>query len=109
LIKRNDRWGFASLDSGEIIIPIYQELKLFSEEMAAFKLNDLYGFLDINGVEVISPLYDEVTSFKMAVAFFKQDGKWGLIDRVGNKILEPLTIGPFELYMMYQAVRLRVS
>jgi hypothetical protein len=80
---------------GDVVIkPKYQEIREFSEGLAAIKLNDLWGFIDSDGKEIISPTYKAVQDFRFGRSVVEKaddDGfsrvvPYAVIDKQGNVI-----------------------
>lgn len=82
-------WGFLNPD-GHVIIPFkYEEVKDFSQHLAAVKLNGKWGFIDTSGRTVIPFIYDEVLSGFFGVnsdARVVADGRSFYIDRTGKEV-----------------------
>lgn len=77
-------WGFIDLN-GEMTIPCqYDEVKNFSEGLAAVKKNDKWGFIDKTGELFIDNGFDEVKDFREDHAAVMKDNKWGFIDNTGT-------------------------
>lgn len=67
----------------------YDEVRIFSEEMAAVKVNGKWGFINKSGKEVIKPEYDAATDFENGFARVKLNGRWGCINKKG-KVVVPI-------------------
>lgn len=67
----------------------YDEVRKFSEEMAAVKVNGKWGFINKSGKEVIKPEYDAATDFENGFARVKLNGRWGCINKKG-KVVVPI-------------------
>lgn len=67
----------------------YDEVRKFSEKMAAVKVNGSWGFINKSGKEVIKPEYDAASDFENGFARVKLNGRWGFIDKEG-KIVIPI-------------------
>jgi outer membrane protein assembly factor BamD (BamD/ComL family) len=78
----NRKFGFINpLDSNIIIYPMYQEVRDFSNGLAAVKFNNLWGFIDKRGNVIIDIIYDEVRDFQEGFAGVKTSGLWQIIDK----------------------------
>lgn len=83
------KWGFVDL-TGNIVVPLeYEDVNLFSHNLASVKKNGLYGYVDTEGKVVIPLIYDSVKSFENGIACITIDKKYGVIDINGNAVLEP--------------------
>ena len=67
----------------------YDEVRKFSEEMAAVKVSGKWGFINKSGKEVIAPVYRVVSDFENGFARVNQNGSWGCINKEG-KIIIPI-------------------
>ena len=67
----------------------YDEVRKFSEEMAAVKVSGKWGFINKSGKEVIKPEYDVATDFENGFAKVKLNGRWGCINKKG-KVVVPI-------------------
>ena len=67
----------------------YDEVRIFSEEMAAVKVSGKWGFINKSGKEVIAPVYRVVSDFENGFARVNQNGSWGCINKEG-KIIIPI-------------------
>ncbi len=76
-----------NITSFKWIRPVFeQNIKPYSEGLAAFYEGGAWGFEDINGDIVIIPQFEEVKDFKDGLAIVKKSGKWGVINRSGKEI-----------------------
>ncbi len=112
--KENNKitWGFGIPDIGVIIAPKYEEVREYSERLAAVKVNGKWGFIDEHGNIAVPFIYDEVadfhddwrcdhiyydfknewsqTLFKKPQKFIQQftqvklNNKWGYVNRQGD-------------------------
>ena len=67
----------------------YDEVRKFSEKMAAVKVNGSWGFINKSGKEVIKPEYDAASDFENGFARVKLNGRWGCINKKG-KVVVPI-------------------
>ena len=65
----------------------YDEVRKFSEEMAAVKVSGKWGFINKSGKEVIAPVYRVVSDFENGFARVNQNGSWGCINKEGKIII----------------------
>jgi hypothetical protein len=94
----NGLFGFADTNGVQIIAPKYEEVKRFSDGMAAVKMNGKWGFIDKTGKEVVPAKYDFVDYFSEGFCVvniggndegtFADGGKYGFIDKTGKQITE---------------------
>jgi hypothetical protein len=80
----NEVWGFVNTKGEEKITPNYDEVRYFSEGLAAFRQKDKWGFLDKDGKIAINPQFAEVQAFREGFAIVKNEkGKYGAVDKSG--------------------------
>lgn len=65
----------------------YDEVRKFSEEMAAVKIDNKWGFINNRGEEVIKVEYDAVSDFEEGFARVKLNGNWGYINKKGEVVI----------------------
>jgi len=74
--------------SGKEITPFkYQEIKKFSNGLAAVKYQSRYGFIDTSGNEVIPCTYHNAESFSEGLARVQKNGRTGYIDTTGKEVI----------------------
>jgi len=87
------RWGFINAEGNEVIKPMYNNAKDFSEGLAAVQMiknNRIrWGFIDKKNEVIIPLLYDRVQNFRNGFSMVELNGKWGLINQNG-KIIIPI-------------------
>ncbi|MGP1434854.1 MAG: WG repeat-containing protein, partial [Catonella sp.] len=75
---------------GKVVVDFkYDEVRKFSEEMAAVKVSGKWGFINKSGKEVIKPEYDVAFDFENGFAGVKLNGRWGFINKKG-KVVVPI-------------------
>jgi hypothetical protein len=81
-------WKKGFLDKrGKVIIPCkFDEVKDFSQGLAAARSDKIWGFLDKQGRWKIPPSFDLAQSFSQGFAGVKIGGKAGFIDRKGKMV-----------------------
>ncbi len=87
--KSDDKWGFASYGTKELVIePQFDDCFEFVEGFAAVQKTDKWGFIDIAGSRLNPKSYDSVRSFQGKLAAVCIDWKWGFIDSSLNLIID---------------------
>ena len=90
-VKLNGKWGYID-PNDRIILPfIYDEVKIFYNDLGIVKQKNKYGVVDKNGNLIIPVKYSwitQLTSEKMFVVELKD--KWGAFDEKGGIITEPI-------------------
>ena len=84
-----EKWGFIDRSGKLVIEAQYEEVRAFSEGLAAAR-KDKWGFIDKSGKFVIEPQFDDVSSFSEGLAPASRSSlAWGFIDRTGTWKIEP--------------------
>ncbi|MEM1108145.1 MAG: WG repeat-containing protein [Planctomycetota bacterium] len=86
-----DRTGWGYIDKrGEYVFfdkrGEIEEVRSFSDGLAAIKVGGRWGFIGKNFRPRIKPRYDEVRSFCDGLAAIKRDGAWGFITKSGKEV-----------------------
>jgi hypothetical protein len=66
---------------------IYDDVRDFSEGLAAVKTNGKWTYIDTKGGRIMDASLEYAGDFKKGIAYVKKDGYYGLIDKKGNFIL----------------------
>jgi len=61
--RKKDKWGFCTSDKWIVIDCIYDQVKFFSNELAAVKLNEKWGYIDDSGLSILPFDFEEALSF----------------------------------------------
>jgi len=93
----SNSYGFLN-KAGELIVPlIYDEVRSFSEGLAAVRQGNRWGFIDKTGAVVVPIIYYEAWSFSDGLArvrlgdWWDESGiRWGFIDQTGGVVV-PIT------------------
>jgi hypothetical protein len=72
-IKKDGKWGFINRSGEMIIAPNFDEVRPFSEGLAAVEINKKWGYVDGKGQVVISPQFDACGPFKEGLALITID------------------------------------
>jgi len=65
---------------------IYDEVKEFSEGLAAAKKHGRWGYINTNGTTVVPFVFDEAKPFKDGYAQVKRFGRWTAINSMGVEL-----------------------
>ena len=94
LAKKGEKKGYIDIDENIIIPFVYDDLGVFSEELAPAVKNKKQGFINRKGETVIPFEYDYVSYvryfYKPGIAVLIKNGKYGVID-TKNKVIIPLS------------------
>jgi hypothetical protein len=83
-VSKNNRLGFIN-KKGEVVIPFdFENVKVFSNGLAAVMMLGKHGFIDTTGKLVIPFLYEDAGYFGNGLAPVKKNGNFGFIDRKGT-------------------------
>ena len=86
------RWGFVN-SSGELVISaIFDEVRGFSEGLAAVRVGDSWGYIDKTGEMIISASFGEARDFAsngLAAARPIDSDLFGYINRNGEWVIQP--------------------
>jgi beta-lactamase regulating signal transducer with metallopeptidase domain len=93
-INVEGKFGYISIKSGQsgepVIIPQFEDARMFYEGLAEVKLHHKWGFIDTTGKIMIEPQFEETRFFQENLAAVRFNGKWGHINREGIMKVEPL-------------------
>ena len=83
-VSKNNRLGFIN-KKGEVVIPFdFENVKVFSNGLAAVMMLGKHGFIDTSGNLLIPFLYEDAGYFGNGLAPVKKNGKFGFINRKGT-------------------------
>jgi hypothetical protein len=83
------KWGYASAQSGELVVPArYPAAGPFFEGRAAAQhaKTKHFGHIDEEGEWIAPPIFDDAQSFSGGLARVKIDGAYGFVDRSGKLV-----------------------
>ncbi|WP_209331606.1 WG repeat-containing protein [Lunatimonas salinarum] len=81
------KYGFINA-SGQLVIPAqFDEVKRFSDGLAATRSGFAWGFVNLNGDSVVPHRYDKTGDFFRGLAIVYQGGKANLVDQEGKELL----------------------
>ena len=87
------KFGYISKEGGKAIDFRFDEVKDFSEGLAAVKIGVHWGYIDMSGIYAIPSQFDEVYSFSGESACVgigpAKSRKYGYIDKRGKYIINP--------------------
>ncbi|WP_287619273.1 WG repeat-containing protein [Parabacteroides sp.] len=87
----NGKWGYMDLHGNMMVKGLYDEVRPFSQGMAAIKQDGYWGYINGNNKVVIQPQYRQADQFKSGRAMVEVNGrKLGFIDCLGTMVIEPI-------------------
>lgn len=95
---QNGKFGLLNMTTGSLNFGFFlDDVKGFSNDLAAAKYNGKWGFISRSGSIEIPFIYDDVNSFKAEITGVCENGVWYFIDPLGNPVSgkEYLKIGEF--------------
>ncbi|WP_194974105.1 WG repeat-containing protein [Aquiflexum lacus] len=85
--KESNLFGFINQSGAWVIENRYEEVRNFTEGLAAVKINGAWEFLNKDGINITASAFDQVSDFNNSLALVKKNGKHNLIDQSGNILL----------------------
>ena len=89
IIRQNGLIGYMGYDGNWLAEPQFDDVRNFSEGMAAVQVGGLFGYIDSNYAWVVSPMFDEANLFSGGMAAVKKEGLWGYVDAAGSLVIAP--------------------
>ena len=83
----NEKYEIVNKEFSVITKEKYEDIKEFSEGLAAVKRNGKWGFIDNRGFEKINCQYDRVENFSEELAVVENNNKWGYINKNGSEVI----------------------
>ncbi len=83
-------WRYIDTEGNILLENQYQDVRTFSEGLAAVKADGKYGFIDETGCMTIEPRWDWTLPFQNGTAVVWDGDKQGVIDRQGHTVIEPV-------------------
>lgn len=92
ICQKQFKYGFIDKNGTFVIEPQYDEVRLFSNGLAAVKLDGKWGFIDTLGkLKIPAKFTNEPWSFNSNRSFVQgTNNKWGIIDTAGKLLVEPI-------------------
>jgi hypothetical protein len=86
--QKGNKYGYIDINQ-KVIIPFeYDELSLFSNDLASAKKNGKFGFINRKGLVVIPFQFEEESSFRdNSLALVKKNNRYGFINKSGKEII----------------------
>ena len=69
------KWGFVDINGKPICEFIYDDVRDFSEGIAAVKIGDKWGYINEQGDEICEIRYDAVGDFQSKLGVVEKEGK----------------------------------
>jgi hypothetical protein len=89
-VRRNDRWGLASLDSGRTLVPsLYEELSSVGVGLLVVRDGSGWGVVAADGRVLVSPRYEKIRAVLGTLLLAKEAGRWVLVTTDGRTFADP--------------------
>ena len=89
-VRLQDLWGFAALQFGQELPPLYLAAREFTEGLAPVQAEDgLWGYIDKRGRMVIPPAFDQAYSFSDGLAGVQAGDLRGFVTPDGTVAVPP--------------------
>ena len=83
------KWGYTGEGGRLVIDSLFDEVRYFSEGLAAVKVGNKWGYIDTAARYVVALRFDGAGQFFDGLAPVKADGRWGFIRKDGIFALRP--------------------
>lgn len=80
------KWGFVNENGEPICEFIYDEVRSFSEGLAAVRVNDKWGYINKDGAEICEIRYDAVGDFQSKLGVVEKEGKKCYLNTNGEEV-----------------------
>lgn len=88
LAELKNKHGYIDIHENVIVPFEYDDISLFSQDLACVKKGNKYGFVDRNGKIVIPLQYEDESYFqKTGLALIKKNNLYGFINKSGKEII----------------------
>lgn len=84
--KKSGKWGFVDDFDKSICKFIYDEVRDFSEGIAAVRINDKWGYINESGDEICEIRYDSVGDFQSKLGVVEKEGKKCYLNMDGEEV-----------------------
>lgn len=80
------KWGFVDINGKPICEFIYDDVRDFSEGIAAVKIGDKWGYINEQGDEICEIRYDAVGDFQSKLGVVEKEGKKCYLNTSGEEV-----------------------
>ena len=80
------KWGFVNNNGEPICDFIYDEVRDFSEGIAAVRINDKWGYINESGRQICEIRYDAVGDFQSKLGVVEKEGKKCYLNQDGDEV-----------------------
>jgi len=89
-VRRDGRWGVASLDTGRLLIPVqYDDLFTVSDGRYVMRAGSGWGMLAADGRVLVPPGYEAIRSVRGELLLAKDKDRWVLVTVDGRTLAGP--------------------
>lgn len=84
--KKIGKWGFVNDENKPICEFIYDEVRDFSEGLAAVRINNKWGYINENGKQICEIRYDVVGNFQSKLGVVEKEGRKCYLNKNGEEV-----------------------
>jgi hypothetical protein len=89
-VRRDGRWGVASLDTGRLLVPMrYDDLVSVSGGRFVMREGTGWGMVAADGRVLVPPGYEEIRAVRGTLLLAKETGRWVLVTTDGRTLADP--------------------
>jgi hypothetical protein len=86
-VSKNNRMGFIN-KQGQVVVALdYENVKVFSDGLAAVMILGKHGFINTTGDLVVPTIYEDAGYFGDGLAPVKKNGRFGFINKKGTLVI----------------------
>lgn len=100
-VRRNGRWGVASLDTGRLVVPTrYEELNSVGGGRLVVRDGSSWGIVAADGRVLVTPRYEEIRAVRGDLLLAKERDRWVLVTVDGRALADPPPDWVQEIYAL---------
>jgi hypothetical protein len=89
-VRRDGRWGVASLDTGHLLVPArYEELTSVGDGRHVVRDGTSWGIVAADGRVLVTPRYEEIRAVRGDLLLAKENDRWALVTVEGRTLADP--------------------
>lgn len=83
-----EKWGLMSINGDTILTPIYDEVKVLSDNIAVACAENSCVLFDSTGSSILGDSIENWSQFSNGLAGIQKDYQWGFINKSGNIVID---------------------